>query len=1294
MTDPYIGTPTLVSGVTYTPAIGDVVIDSNSDAEYVCISVSGTTYTWERLGRDGSLALSGEVIHKSILAAAGDMIYASAANTPAALSIGNSNQVLRVSNGGLPSWGDDLAKQSVDNNGDWRKVILSGGNDSNTWDADATAQTSEVYQSKYVSVQSGTGTLRATILRGGAISISSNSINYDGTRVTDNAMITFLDNTATNAIGNGIKIGGGGAVFIGAGDASNGSSVSAASETLYLFADSSIYVEAGGNTASNRTGFEITTSGHVLPIKAENGTNNVQNLGASGNAWGTVYANSFIGDLTGNVTGNVTGNLTGNADSATKATKDGDDNVISTTYLKLSGGTLTGNLLGTSTASIGNADHPFHNLVLGGTTNDTMTASSANPRITFQEGTGTEPVHLIYTDKDTYRTLAGLKVIGGTNATPAWFEVEGQVYAAGFNGPLSGNVTGNLTGNVTGNVTGDVTGDLTGTASKATADADGNTISSTYLKLSGGTMSGTISRYYSSASSDPMISLSSNDQTVNLFKVGHGTSTTISSAAYALQYVGANNAPNNYLQILANATSNSSSVALRIDENGTTYFPTGFNYSGIQSGSYDVARVIWFADSDGVGIPVYDNDFKYNPSSNTISIGAGTLSATQYSGNAATATDATNATNDSDGNPINTTYIKRISSSTDNAIVRFDGTTGAVQNSGITISDTTNILDTPGGIHIRGHIDASANSGGGYHKSYNNIVLHGDDTYGTSGILFISDKGSTSIGHPSDRGFIQFHAHGVSAYAAEGTAPTLATSGESNQLIIGVGNDNADQIRLQTPSRTGLLHQIGANGYVIPDTNNTNGTVGSNVGPVYVNGGAITACTPYAEASVLAATNDSLGNAIHTTYIKEVAWDSTNNKLTKTINTTTTDIATSYELKKGIDDVETIIGTQVYSSGTPSTGTWTGTSSTITGLYTGLRINYYLPMPGNGNATLNLTLSSGSTTGAIDCYYDADTRLSTQYKAGSIIPLTYFASGSVTVNGTSIASNRWIADGNYYYDTNDQAGHIRYFQDTAYMKPTTALYRYQLLFSKGDGAHLIPANTTSNSTANSKSTITTAAFNVFEPIYYYSYTNTVSAEGNINGQYFWQMKSDVNLQYSFNTGSTLTAYKDVYLVASLEADGITAKLRNPGATGTNASAAATGSNAGPITQTLPSTEDGYIYIKLGHAYSTTNIILTLDHPIYWYKSGAVRKYTGQSGDIIIDCGTLGASSTTAEQTISKTISDTRITSNMTVIHGEFGDPNAFEEKVTCTSSNGSITIATKLYAGKTSTLTLTISPTS
>jgi hypothetical protein len=33
---------------------------------------------------------------------------------------------------------------------------------------------------------------------------------------------------------------------------------------------------------------------------------------------------------------------------------------------------------------------------------------------------------------------------------------------------------------------------------------------------------------------------------------------------------------------------------------------------------------------------------------------------------------------------------------------------------------------------------------------------------------------------------------GVTTYTAEGTAPTLATSGEANVLMIGVGNDATD----------------------------------------------------------------------------------------------------------------------------------------------------------------------------------------------------------------------------------------------------------------------------------------------------------------------------------------------------------------------------------------------------------------------------------------------------------------------------------------------------------------------
>jgi hypothetical protein len=42
------------------------------------------------------------------------------------------------------------------------------------------------------------------------------------------------------------------------------------------------------------------------------------------------------------------------------------------------------------------------------------------------------------------------------------------------------------------------------------------------------------------------------------------------------------------------------------------------------------------------------------------------------------------------------------------------------------------------------------------------------------------------------------------------------------------------------------------------------------------------------------------------------------------------------------------------------------------------------------------------------------------------------------------------------------------------------------------------------------------------------------------------------------------------------------------------------------TQTLPTTEDGYIYVYLGQASSSTQVELSLSHPVYYYKNGALR----------------------------------------------------------------------------------------
>ena len=58
-----------------------------------------------------------------------------------------------------------------------------------------------------------------------------------------------------------------------------------------------------------------------------------------------------------------------------------------------------------------------------------MTYDSTNPSIEFSEN-GSQPVKILYTDYDNYRSPAGLKVIG--NQGNEWFEVDGTCYANKF----------------------------------------------------------------------------------------------------------------------------------------------------------------------------------------------------------------------------------------------------------------------------------------------------------------------------------------------------------------------------------------------------------------------------------------------------------------------------------------------------------------------------------------------------------------------------------------------------------------------------------------------------------------------------------------------------------------------------------------------------------------------------------------------------------------------------------------------------------------------------------------------
>lgn len=82
--------------------------------------------------------------------------------------------------------------------------------------------------------------------------------------------------------------------------------------------------------------------------------------------------------------------------------------------------------------------------------------------------------------------------------------------------------------------------------------------------------------------------------------------------------------------------------------------------------------------------------------------------------------------------------------------------------------------------------------------------------------------------------------------------------------------------------------------------------------------------------------------------------------------------------------VEVIVGTQ-----TAATNVWTGRAS-FSALKDGQTILYWLPFAGTSTAaTLNLTLSEGTTTGAKNVYINGTTRCTTHVAVGNVTQMTY-----------------------------------------------------------------------------------------------------------------------------------------------------------------------------------------------------------------------------------------------------------------------------------------------------------------
>ena len=256
--------------------------------------------------------------------------------------------------------------------------------------------------------------------------------------------------------------------------------------------------------------------------------------------------------------------------------------------------------------------------------------------------------------------------------------------------------------------------------------------------------------------------------------------------------------------------------------------------------------------------------------------------------------------------------------------------------------------------------------------------------------------------------------------------------------------------------------------------------------------------------------------------------------------------------EQALSNTEVIVGTQ-----TAATGAWTGVAS-FASLQDGQQIVYWLPYAGSGNATLNLTLSGGGTTGAKNVYYSGTTRLSTHYGAGNAIRLIYRVNANI--NGSSYTG--WWADANYDSNTYDR---IRLNNSISAKSAVTAGY---LIVGDATGFFHLAAST---------------AFDVNKPILYCGTTLAAAATGSNN----YLSYPSVNLRTTLGNSSwTATKGETCYIAGTL--------------TGTTFTPLASGF------LTTSATSSGVVYIALGLMISTYQIYLYPEHPMYMLQNGVLK----------------------------------------------------------------------------------------
>lgn len=185
----------------------------------------------------------------------------------------------------------------------------------------------------------------------------------------------------------------------------------------------------------------------------------------------------------------------------------------------------------------------------------------------------------------------------------------------------------------------------------------------------------------------------------------------------------------------------------------------------------------------------------------------------------------------------------------------------------------------------------------------------------------------------------------------------------------------------------------------------------------------------------------------------------------------------------------------------------------------------------------------------------------------------------------------WVYYRGYYSDANSIGYQLR--TNSTSLTTTDRTRYYRLLFTSADNTHWVPANTQYDNSATSNKTINQRKINPFGRIVYLGNSTSYLADAAVSATAVWDQYA-FSLGYSFSKGSalTMTYPKPVYVKCAPQTDG-----------------SAVIDSTTPYVQDLPSTDDGKIYIYLGIAYSATNVEMVIDHPVYYYKDGAIREWS-------------------------------------------------------------------------------------